>query len=161
VEPAPVPKGAYAGGIIVVLTDGVSNAGPAPIDAAQQAADRGIRVYTIGFGTSSGGEFTACPQQFVGREPGGFGGFGGGFGGGGGNFRRGIDEETLKQVADLTGGIYYPAESSGDLARVFADLPTNLITKHEVVEVSAIAVAAAVLFAAGALLLARMWRPLP
>ena len=38
--------------IIVALTDGASNAGPTPLDAAQQAADRGMRVYTIGFGTA-------------------------------------------------------------------------------------------------------------
>ena len=157
--PAPVLEGAYAPGIVVLLTDGVSNAGPAPLDAAQQAADRGVRVYTIGFGTANGGALGPCGQAFVGREPGG-GGFGGG-GGGGGGFRRGIDEETLKQVADLTGGTYSPAESAGDLAQVFANLPTSLITKHEVTEVSALLVGLAALFAGAALLLARLWRPLP
>src|SRR5438105_966069 len=50
-EPAPVPKGAFAPDIIVLLTDGVNNAGPLPLDAARQAVDRGVRVYTIGFGT--------------------------------------------------------------------------------------------------------------
>jgi Ca-activated chloride channel family protein len=159
VAPAPVPKGAYAPGIIVLLTDGVSNAGPRPVDAAQQAADRGVRVYTIGFGTANGGALAPCGPQFTGREPG-IGGFGGG-GGQGGNLRRGIDEATLKQVADLTGGTYYSAESSGDLQQVFADLPTSLITKHEVIEVSAIFVALAALFAGAAFLLARLWRPLP
>src|SRR5205085_4743698 len=58
VKPTPVPKGAYAPDIIVLLTDGVSNAGPRPLDAAQQAVDRGVRVYTIGFGTENGaGQF--------------------------------------------------------------------------------------------------------
>ena len=52
VAPPPVPPGAYAPDIIVLLTDGASNAGPTPVDAAQQAADRGLRVYTIGFGTA-------------------------------------------------------------------------------------------------------------
>src|ERR671922_1974034 len=37
--------------IIVLLTDGASNAGPLPVSAAEQAAERGVRVYTIGFGT--------------------------------------------------------------------------------------------------------------
>src|SRR5258708_38575458 len=59
-EPAPPPKGAYAPDIIVVLTDGVSNTGPLPLDAAQQALDRGVRVYTIGFGTANGSEFASC-----------------------------------------------------------------------------------------------------
>ena len=120
--PAPVPKGDYAPDIIVLLTDGANNTGTAPLDAAQQAADRGVRVYTIGFGTANGGAMSpTCAPQFLGREPGGGrgggGGFGGGgYGGGGGrrrrrNFSRGIDEATLKQIAAMTGGTYHPAES--------------------------------------------------
>ena len=70
-EPSPLPPGSYVPDIIVLLTDGASNAGPAPVDAAQQAADRGIRVFTIGFGTADGGAFSQqCARQFIGREPG-------------------------------------------------------------------------------------------
>ena len=53
--PPAVPEGAFAPAIIVLLTDGASNTGPEPVDAAQQAVDRGIRVYTIGFGTENPG----------------------------------------------------------------------------------------------------------
>src|SRR5207244_710981 len=60
VPPTPVAKGAYAPEIIVVLTDGVSNTGIDPLEAAQQAADRGLRLYTIGFGTATGSEFASC-----------------------------------------------------------------------------------------------------
>src|SRR5450759_4857564 len=114
VAPTPVPKGAYAPDIIVLLTDGVSNSGPLPLDAAQQAVDRGVRVYTIGFGTENGSEFPNCSQQFLndrqsrGRQ---FGG-GGGQQFGGGGFRRGIDEATLRQIASMTGGAYYSASSA-------------------------------------------------
>ncbi len=78
VEPPPVAPGAYVPDIIVLLTDGVSNAGPAPIDAAKQAVDRGVRIYTIGFGTANGF------MPFGGQAPqgGGLFGNGGGFGGG-------------------------------------------------------------------------------
>jgi Ca-activated chloride channel family protein len=160
VPPQPVPKGAYAPEIIVVLTDGASNAGFPPTDAAQQAADRGIRVYTIGFGTANGGaQDPGCAPFLVGREPNlGGGGFGGG---GGGGFRRGIDEETLKQVASVSGGEYYPAESAEQLQAVFGGLPTNLITKHEVFEIGVGFVAFGVLAAGLSLLLGRAWRPLP
>ena len=160
--PAPVPKGAYAPEIIVVLTDGASNAGVPPTDAAQQAADRGIRVYTIGFGTANGGpQDPGCAPFLVGREPN-LGGGGGGFGGGGGGgFRRGIDEETLKQVASVSGGEYYPAESAEQLQAVFRGLPTNLITKHEVFEIGVGFVAFGALAAGLSLLLGRAWRPLP
>jgi len=167
-QPTPVPHGAYAPDIIVMLTDGVSNAGPLPTDAAQQAADRGVRVYTIGFGTANGSNFPACPNQFQGNEPNQqFGGgpgrqFGGGGGGqfGGGGFRRGIDEATLKQVADVTGGAYYSAESAGELQDVFQKLPTYLITKHETSEVSVVFVALGALLAALAIVLSLRWHPL-
>jgi Ca-activated chloride channel homolog len=163
--PPPVAKGAFAPDIIVLLTDGVNNAGPEPVDAAQQAADRGVRVYTIGFGTANaGGLEPRCRAQFIGREPAGGQQFGGGgfFGGGNpGGFRRGIDEDTLKQVAALTDGKYYPAESAGDLEKVFEALPTNLIMKHDVAEISVAFVAASVVLAGGAVLLSRAWRPLP
>ena len=164
IAPTPVAPGAYAPDIIVLLTDGASNAGPDPAEAAQQAADRGIRVYTIGFGTASGGALApTCAAQFLGREPQGGGGFGGGGVGGqgpGGNLgRRGIDEEDLKKVADLTGGKYYPAESASDLKSVFAGLPLNLIVKHETTEISFGFVGLGGLLTAGALLLGRAWRP--
>ena len=64
-----MPKGAYAPDIIVLLTDGASNAGPMPLDAAQQAVDRGVRVYTIGFGTARGSEMPNCNPGVQGREP--------------------------------------------------------------------------------------------
>jgi Ca-activated chloride channel family protein len=142
----------------------------APLDAAQQAADRGVRVYTIGFGTANGGSFSpTCAPQFVGREPGGGGsGQGGGYvqgggggGGGGGNFPRGIDETTLKEIAALTGGTYHPAESASQLESVFASLPISLITKHEAAEISVVFVGLGGLLAALAIVLGRIWRPLP
>jgi len=167
-EPPPVAKGAYAPDIIVLLTDGVANAGPEPLDAAQQAANRGVRVYTIGFGTAAGSGFPNCSGRFIGSEPffsgPGQQGWGGGpawgFGGGGG-FRRGIDEETLKQVAALTGGTYYSAESASDLQKVFENLPTSLIVKHETTEVSVAFTALGTLLAGLAILLGLLWHPLP
>jgi Ca-activated chloride channel family protein len=162
VPPTPVPKGAYAPDIVVLLTDGASNAGPLPVDAAQQAADRGVRVYTIGFGTADGGASDpSCAPRFVGGEPG-IGGPPPGAGAQGiGGFRRGIDEATLRQVADLTGGAYYPAESAGELDKVLQDLPTSLILNHEVVELGFAFVAVSVVLMALAFLLASAWRPLP
>lgn len=169
IEPTPVPKGAYAPDIIVLLTDGASNSGPLPVDAAKQAADRGVRVYTIGFGTANGGEFAYCGPRFAGREPGN-NPFGGGFpGGGGGNFgggppggfRRGIDEATLKQIALMTGGNYYSAESGNELNQVFQSLPTNLIVKHEVQEVSYAFTGIGAVLALLALGLSLLWHPLP
>ena len=170
-EPPSVPQGAYAPAIIVLLTDGASNAGPDPVEAAAQAAARGLRVYTIGFGTENPGERPPrCGAQYIGREPGdngqnpfdpGFGGGGGGIGGTGGGFRRAIDEDTLIAVAEATGGEYYPAQSADQLTEVFAQLPTELILQHEVVEISVVFTAVAVILVSLAILLGQAWRPLP
>ncbi len=157
--PQPVPKGAYAPDIIVLLTDGASNTGPAPLDAAQQASDRGVRVFTIGFGTPNGSEIASCQSSDPSGGLGGYGGFGG-FGGGGG-FRRGIDEVTLKKIADLTGGSYYPASSARELENVFQHLPTYLIVKHETFEISVLFAVAGALLAILAIALSLAWHPLP
>jgi Ca-activated chloride channel family protein len=154
----PVPAGVYAPAIIVLLTDGASNSGPIPQEVAAQAAARGVRVYAIGFGTEQGAEFSSCGQRNYGFEP-----FGGGFafGGGGGGFRRGIDEETLIEVAEMTGAEYYSAESAGELERVFRELPTSTIMKTETTEVTSLLVVLAGLFVALALMLSLLWHPLP
>ena len=126
--------GSFAPAIIVLLTDGVSTTGPLPQDAAQQAVDRGIRIYTIGFGTEDGG------IQF-----------------GGGNFRRGIDEETLQQVAEMTNGAYYVAESAGELQQVFSELPASFTTRTETTEISVLFTALGAILAALAIGLALLW----
>jgi Ca-activated chloride channel family protein len=166
VAPEPVTDGAYAAAIIVVLTDGASNSGADPLEAAQQAADRGLRVYTIGFGTAQGDDFDpACGARFIGQEPnaagGGFGGGGGFSGGGSGGFRRGIDEDTLRSVAAITDGDYFPAESASELVAVFDALPTKLITRHEVLELSAVFAGVGAMLVLLAIGLSQLWRPLP
>jgi Ca-activated chloride channel homolog len=164
IQPTPVPHGAYAPDIIVLLTDGVSNTGPEPLVAAQQAADRGVRVYTIGFGTQNG-SIPFGGQQSQGQDPFGNGG-GNGFGGGGGGqnffgggFRTGIDEPTLKQIAAMTGGRYYTASSAEELQSVFQNLPISLITKHQTTEISVFFTALAALLVAAAVMLSRIWHP--
>jgi Ca-activated chloride channel homolog len=165
-QPLTVPEGFYQPDIIVLLTDGASNRGALPLDAAQLAADRGIRTYTIGFGTPQGSPFNCTPKQMGGFEFGeGFGNFGGGFGGGGfgggGGFRRGLDEQTLREVAALTGGEYYLAESADELLEVFADVPSHLTTTRINTEISAFFAAAAAILALAAVGLSLRWNPFP
>ncbi len=188
--PAPVPQGAYAPDIIILLTDGVSNTGPDPLEAAQQAADRGVRVFTIGYGTEEGALNPECPQKSQSSEPNSRtlivteldnlskygvndehwdrelisrpytgGGASGGSGGSAG-FPRGIDEDTLKQIAAMTGGTYYSAESAGELQKVFKDLPSYLLTRHDIVEISVAFAAIGALLTALAVGLSMMWHPM-
>jgi Ca-activated chloride channel family protein len=138
-----VSEGEYEPDIIVLLTDGVYNAGPDPLEASKQAADSGVRVYTIGYGTSRG------------ASEGGNDFFGSGFG------MRGIDEEALKEIAAMTGGEYYSASSAGELQKVFDSLPTLLITREETIEISVIFAALAALFVISAVILSQLWHPLP
>ena len=160
-----LPEGEYVPHIIVLLTDGASNAGPLPMIAAQQAMERGVRVYTIGFGTINNSSPMNCgdddPFGFGGGFGSPFGGGGGNLGGGGGGFRREIDEETLQQVADATGGEYYIATSAGELQDVFQSLPTYVIATRETTEISVFFTGIAVLIAILAMILSLRWHPLP
>jgi Ca-activated chloride channel family protein len=149
--------------IIVQLTDGANSRGPDPIFAALQAADRGLRVYTIGFGTTEPTEMVCTASQLGGDlfdDEFGFGGFGGGsFGGFGGGFRRFLllDEPTLMAIADLTGGEYFRAESAGQLFDIFDNLPSEVVLQKERMEISVFFAAAGAVFALLAFLLSIRW----
>ncbi|GAB4567291.1 MAG: VWA domain-containing protein [Anaerolineales bacterium] len=154
-----LPAGEYVPAIIVLLTDGVTTSGIDPLIAAQMAKDRGIRVYTIGFGTMNNTAPMNCNPYASYSNP--FDPFSGPFfGGGGGGFRREIDEETLKQVADMTGGTYHLAESSAELQKVFDNLPTQLFIVTETTEISVLFAAIAAFFIVLAILLSLRWNPL-
>lgn len=152
----------YQPDIVVLLTDGANSGGPNPLDAAQQAADRRVRVYTIGFGTDDPGQMICSRAQLGGDALGGFGGgFGGGnFGGGfGGGFRQFlvIDEATLQTVAEMTGGEYYRAENAQQLLAVFQDLPTQLTVQKERLEISVLFSTVGGLLGMTALVLSLRW----
>jgi Ca-activated chloride channel family protein len=165
----PPAGGDYQPDIIVLLTDGAATQGVDPIVAAQQAADRRVRVYTIGFGTTTPTPLACTPAQ-LGSDvlPGRFGGSGG-FGGpapGGGPVggRRSallIDEETLASIADLTGGTYHRAEDADALKKVFKDLPSDVAVQKEEREVSVAFVAMGALAAMLAVALSLVWNRYP
>jgi Ca-activated chloride channel homolog len=159
-EPGLAEEG-YQPDIIVLLTDGANSQGPDPLDAAQQAAQRGVRVYTIGFGTTEPGPIV-CTQQQLGADVFG-GGLGGGFGGGGGNLRRFlvIDEPTLQAMADLTGGAYFRAENADQLMQVFFSLPAQITLQRESLEISVVFSALGAIFITVAVALSLLWHRLP
>ena len=153
--PAELPPDTFPPEIIVLLTDGVSTVGEPPLEAAQAAVDNRIRIYTIGFGTANGGVNENCDQSLLGDDQ--------QFGSGEDEAApgsRGIDEATLIQVAEMTGGAYYTAESAGELQRVFRDLPTAFVTETRTQEITVIFVAVGALLAALAMLISAHWQPL-
>jgi Ca-activated chloride channel family protein len=155
-----VAPGEYVPDIVVLLTDGANTRGIEPVEAAQHAADRGVRVYTIGFGTTNPTAMV-CTREQLGADVLFEGGFSGGGGGGPpGNFRQFlvIDEPTLRSVADLTGGAFYRAEDANQLREVFAGLPNQIELQQQDREITVgFAIGAAVLIAA-AMVLALRWR---
>ena len=163
------PKGAYASDIIVLLTDGANTQGVEPLDAAKQAIDRGVRVYTIGFGTTNPTGLVCTAQQLGGNAfSSGFGGRGGGFPSGGGAFLGGgrggnarpflvIDEPTLKEVVAKTGGAYYRAKDAGQLRKVFAKLPKDVVLQRKHAEISSGFAAVGALLVATAIMLSLRW----
>ncbi len=116
-------RSGYAADVIVVLTDGANTQGIEPATAAEAAAVRGVRLFTIGFGTTTPSRM-ACTGKQAGSWAG--GGWGGGFSRAGGRSPRIIDEPTLQAVAKITGGQYYKAESADQLQDALGDLPSRV-----------------------------------
>ena len=89
----PCRKARYTSAVIVLLTDGENTEQPDPLAAAQTAADRGVRIYTVGIGSTAGA--TLHLDGFTVRSR--------------------LDEATLQQIAQITGGTYYNAENEDEL----------------------------------------------
>ncbi|MFN3376530.1 MAG: VWA domain-containing protein [Burkholderiaceae bacterium] len=126
----PVAPGSYTSAAIIMLTDGQRTTGVDPLEAAQWAADRGVRVYTVGVGTLQG--------ETIGFE--------------GWSMRVRLDEETLKAIALRTQAEYFHAATAADLRKVYETLSSRLTVEKRETEVSglfALAGALLVLLAAG------------
>jgi Ca-activated chloride channel family protein len=123
-EFTPVAPGSFTSAAIIMLTDGQRTTGVDPLEAAKMAADRGVRVYTVGIGTVDG--------ETIGFE--------------GWSMRVRLDEETLKAIASKTSAEYYYAGTANDLKKVYETLSSRLTVEKKETEVSALlAMAAAVL----------------
>jgi Ca-activated chloride channel homolog len=175
--PAGTPKPGvhgYVPDVIVLLTDGANNRGITPFQAVPYAVSRGVRIYTIGFGTTDPGPLECTPQEMSGElGTGGFGGGGGaaGFGGGGpGNYGPGFagglnplvaDLPPLREISKATGAVSYAAQNEAALEKVFANLPKEIAVQKERHEITWFFAALAGLFALAAAAASMRWRPYP
>lgn len=114
IEHVPVDPGSYQAAVVILLTDGATTTGPDPIEAGRLAADYGVRVYTVGFGSPAGDVV-----NFGGRS-----------------MRAQLDAVTLQAIADITKAEYFEARSSEDLARVYNSLSTQLISEKKLTEIA-------------------------
>jgi Ca-activated chloride channel family protein len=131
----PLPPGSYTSAAIILLTDGQRTTGPDSLEAARLAADRGVRVFTVGFGTKSG--------ENIGFE--------------GWSMRVRLDEDTLKAIADITRGQYFYAGSANDLKKVYDTLNSKFLLEKKDMEISALFAGGAALFAFLSALLSLLW----
>ncbi len=122
--PTPVPPGTHTPAVIILLSDGENNENPDPLAAAQTAADRGVRIYTVGIGSPTG--TTVHINGF--------------------SLHTQLDEATLQQISKITGGTYYHAQSEQDLLKIYKDLDTQLVTKPEKTELTALFAGTGILF---------------
>jgi Ca-activated chloride channel family protein len=122
-KPKPVPPGSYKSAAIILLTDGQATTGPDPIEAARMAAERGVRVYTVGVGTPNG-------EILVGE---------------GWSMRVRLDEETLKQIANLTSAEYFYAGTAVDLKKIYQSLNSRFVLEKKETEITALFAALAAL----------------
>jgi Ca-activated chloride channel homolog len=112
----PVPPGSYTSAAIILLTDGQRTTGVDTVEAAQMAAQRGVRIYTVGVGTVEG--------ETIGFE--------------GWSMRVRLDEETLRDVASRTHGEYFHAATADSLRQVYESLGSRLTVEKKETEVSAL-----------------------
>ena len=121
---------------IILLTDGQTTTGPDPIESARMAADRGVRVYTVGIGTQSG-EIDRRRRLVDARAP-----------------RRG---SRSRPIANVTQGEYFYAGTATDLQKIYKNLNTKLFFEQQETEVSALFAAAAAVLALVSGLLSLLW----
>ncbi len=134
-EFTPVAPGSYSSAAIILLTDGQRTTGVDSLEAAKMAADRGVRIYTVGVGTVDG--------ETIGFE--------------GWSMRVKLDEETLKQVASRTQGEYFYAGTANDLKKVYETLSSRLTVEKKETEISGLLALGAALLALMSASLSLLW----
>ena len=131
----PVEPGSFSSAAIILLTDGQRTTGPDPMEAAKMAAERGVKVYTVGVGTKNG--------EIIGFE--------------GWSMRVRLDEDTLKNIANATRANYFYAGTADDLKQVYQGLSSRLVVETRETEITAFLALAGALLAIAAAGLSVWW----
>jgi Ca-activated chloride channel homolog len=131
----PVAPGSNASSAIILLTDGRRTTGPDSIDAAKMAAERGVRIFTVGFGMPGGGVADMDGYSMY----------------------MAFDESTLKAIAETTRGEYFHAASGAELAKIYQRLNARFVLERKETEVGALAIGAAAVFLLAAGMLSLSW----
>jgi Ca-activated chloride channel homolog len=131
----PVAPGSYSSAAIVLLTDGRRTTGIDTLEAAQMAADRGVRIYLVGLGTVNGavplGDYMSIYLQ--------------------------LDEPTMREVARITAGEYYYAGTAETLRSVYQNLGSRLQVQKRDTELTGLLALISALLALAAAALSVLW----
>ncbi|MFP4407856.1 MAG: VWA domain-containing protein [Spirochaetaceae bacterium] len=131
----PVEPGSYKSAVVILLTDGQTTTGPDPLQAADLAANLGVRVYTVGLGTEEGSIIS-----FFGRR-----------------MRVQLDEETLEEIAERTRGAYFQADTESGLVDIYRSIGTQLTEEREETEITFAFAALGAALAVVAAFLSLLW----
>lgn len=131
----PVQPGSDTSAVIILLTDGETNTGPDPIEATRMAAERGVRVFTVGIGTHDG-EISHQAGWFLNVS---------------------LDEKTLKEIASMTHAEYFYGGTAMDLTKIYKKLNSKLILEKKENEITALFVVAAAIMAMLSGFLSLLW----
>jgi len=99
---------------IVLVSDGESNVGPPPLEVAQEAQKAGVKIYTIGIGTREGVNLNIQGRRVFTR----------------------LDEDSLKGMAEMTGGRYLTAQNDAELRTVYDELAREREFEEEKTEIT-------------------------
>ncbi len=114
--PTPFPAGTYEAASIVLLSDGENTVDPDPLDAAKAARDRGVRIDTIGVGTTDGATL----------EVEGF------------RVHTQLEAADLQAISKQTDGTYYAAADQDDLGAIYDDVDRRLVIRGEPLELTSV-----------------------
>ena len=123
VAPTPVPVGSHADAVVILLSDGENTTSPDPLAAAKVAADRGIRIFTVGIGSVAGA--TIDVEGF--------------------KIHSQLDEDLLRQIAATTDGTYYAARDPDQLKAIYGAIQTRLVIRPEETEITSFVAGAGLL----------------
>ncbi len=125
------PRSAFAPALIVLLTDGENTNPPDPLEVAQTAIDRGVRIHTVGLGTVEGATIEVDGFSLFTQ----------------------LNEPVLQEIALLTEGVYFAVEDTGDVPAVYEELETEFVVDSREVEITSAlgGIGALLLLAGGAL----------
>lgn len=130
----PVAPGSYNSAAIILLTDGRRTTGIDTLEAAKMAADRGVRIYVVGLGTTGD---AATPEGM--------------------SIYMQLDEPTLREVARMTGGEYHHAGSAEMLRSVYENLGSRLQVQTRETELTGLLALLSAMLALAAAGLSVLW----